>query len=335
MRVRLGTANAWCRSSGALATMEIDPERGSYTDGRNGMSRRRWVLAVAVVTGVITAATPAFAATEAQVVRQTRTSTWSTPSSDPTGIAYNPRTRNFLISDAEVDESQQLWRKRNLFVVGRGGGLLATRRVTKFSFEPEGLAWWGKKNTLFFADDDRDGIFRIKPGRDGKIGTLDDTGGKLVNTRRWGSFDPEGLTWRAISKTLIWVDATDGLVYKLRQGPDRRFGSRDDRVTRFGTFKYGFTDPEGVTYDVASGYLFLASSRNDFLIQTTLGGRRVRTIQMPWCNVGCNISDLVFAPGTDGSRRRLYLLDRGKDNDAHPFPDYNDGKLYQVRFRKV
>jgi hypothetical protein len=34
----------------------------------------------------------------------------------------------------------------------------------------------------------------------------------------------------------------------------------------------------------------------------------------------------MFAPGTDGSPRRLYLTDRGKDNDLYP-ADFNDGKL--------
>jgi hypothetical protein len=51
---------------------------------------------------------------------------------------------------------------------------------------------------------------------------------------------------------------------------------------------------------------------------------------------GCHISDLVFAPGTDGSPRRLYLTDRGRDGDNFPDPaDYNDGKLYQVKFVTV
>jgi hypothetical protein len=41
-------------------------------------------------------------------------------------------------------------------------------------------------------------------------------------------------------------------------------------------------------------------------------------------------SDLVFAPGTDGSPRRLYLTDHGEDNDPFQRGD-NDGKIYQVK----
>jgi hypothetical protein len=91
-----------------------------------------------------------------------------------------------------------------------------------------------------------------------------------------------------------------------------------------------------VTWDKATNHLFLVSSRQKFVIQTTMAGVLVRKINMPFCGAGCNFSDLVFAPGTDGSPRRLYLTDRGRDNDAFPDPaDYNDGKLYQVRFVTV
>jgi hypothetical protein len=41
----------------------------------------------------------------------------------------------------------------------------------------------------------------------------------------------------------------------------------------------------------------------------------------------------VFALGTDGSRRRLYLTDRGVDDDVDPAE--NDGMLYQVKLVDV
>jgi hypothetical protein len=289
----------------------------------------------AMAGSLLIAAHPAMAAIEGHLVRQSSTSAWSRPSPDPTGLTYIAKSRRFLISDSEVDEGG-LWHQRNLFVVGRKGGLLATRRLTKGTMEPEGIVWYGRSRSLFVADDDLDAIFRFQPGRDGLIGSGDDKVKKLLNTRRFGSFDPEGLGWHPRAKMIIWVDATDGKVYKVRRGRDRRFGTRDDTVKRFGTFKYGFTDPEGVTWDKASGALFLVSSRQKFIIQTTMAGVLVRKINMPFCGAGCNFSDLVFAPGTDGSPRRLYLTDRGRDNDAFPDPaDYNDGKLYQVRFVTV
>ena len=300
------------------------------------MRKRARILFLAALSGsLLVVAQPSMAAIEGRLVRWTRTSTWSTPSPDPTGLTYIAKSRRFMISDAEVDEGA-LWRKRNLFVAGRKGGLLAARRVTKVTREPEGIAWNGAKRTLYVSDDDLDAIFRFRPGRDGVIGTGDDKAARLLNSRRFGSFDPEGLAWNPKAQMLIWVDATDGKVYKIRRGRDRRFGTRDDTVARFGTFRFGFTDPESVTWDKATGHLFIASSRNSYIIQTTMKGVLVRRIAMPFCGAGCNFSGLAFAPGTDGSPRRLYLTDRGRDNDAFPNPaDYNDGKLYQVRFVKV
>jgi hypothetical protein len=302
-----------------------------------GMRRKvaRVFLLGALTGSLLAASFPAMAATEGRLVRQSSTAAWSTPSPDPTGLTYIAKSRRFMISDSEVDEGG-LWRKRNLFIVGRKGGLLATRRVTKATMEPEGIAWYGLTKSLYVCDDDLDAVFRFKPGRDHLIGTGDDRVAKLLNTRRFGSFDPEGLAWQSKAKMLIFVDATDGKVYKIRRGQDRRFGTRDDGVKRFGTFKFGFTDPEGVTWDKATGHLFMVSSRQKFVVETTIGGKLIRKINMPFCGAGCNFSDLVFAPGTDGSRRRLYLTDRGRDNDAFPDPaDYNDGKLYQVRFVNV
>ena len=45
-----------------------------------------------------------------------------------------------IISDSEVDEDG-LWHARNLFIAGRKGGLVRTRRVKKATVEPEGIAW--------------------------------------------------------------------------------------------------------------------------------------------------------------------------------------------------
>lgn len=299
------------------------------------MRRSALVFFVAALTAPIVLAQPAMAAKQAQVVRMSRTSTWAPASPDPTGLTYNPRNKLLIISDSEVDEDS-LWRRRNLFVAGRKGGLVRTGRVTKATIEPEGIAWDPQSKALLICDDDLDAVFRFKPGSDGKIGTSDDKVAKLLNTRRFGSYDPEGLDWRVKFKTIILSDATNNNVYKVRRGPDLRWGTRDDRVSRFGTTKFGFNDPEGVKFDTVTGHLYMVDSGKKFILETTLGGTFVRKIGTPFCGAGCHLSDLVFAPGTDGSRRRLYLTDRGRDNDAFPDPaDYNDGKIYQVRFVTV
>jgi hypothetical protein len=95
-------------------------------------------------------------------------------------------------------------------------------------------------------------------------------------------------------------------------------------------------DPNGVYFDRKTGHLFIVDSKKFFILETTLTGQFVQTINMPFCrdDPDCRgFSDLVFAPGTDGSKRRLYLTDRGVDNDFDP--NENDGRLYQVKLVNV
>lgn len=291
----------------------------------------------AVTCALLLPALPALARWEGRVVAQDSTTYPNTPIPDPTGIAYNGGNRTFFISDAEVDETPSLWRNRNLFVVGRGGGLIAARRL-KGTSEPEGIAWWGAKRFLFVVDDDQDLILRYGPGRDGAIGTADDKVKKLINTRRWGSRDPEGVTFSPRGTVLIWVDASDQKVYKLRRGRDRIFGTADDTIARFGTARFGFTEAESVAINPVTNHLFIVNSNVNFIVETTFKGVGVRKIFMPSgvCPPACNLSGITFAPGTDGSPRRLYLTDKGVDGDFNPdASQVNDGQLYQIRFVNV
>ena len=283
-----------------------------------GMRRttRTFVLG-AVTCALLLPALPALARWEGRVVAQDSTTYPNTPIPDPTGIAYNGRNHTFYISDAEVDETPSLWRNKNLFIVGRGGGLIAARRL-KGTTEPEGIAWWGAKRFLFVVDDDQDFILRYGRGRDGAIGTADDKVKKLINTRRWGSMDPEGITFSPRGTVLIWVDASNQKVYKLRRGNDLRFGTADDKISKFGTAKFGFTEAESVAVHPVSNHVFIVNSRI--------------VIPSGECPPACNLTGLVFAPGTDGAPRRLYLTDKGVDGDFNPDPaQVNDGQLYQMR----
>ena len=107
-------------------------------------------------------------------------------------------------------------------------------------------------------------------------------------------------------------------------------------MSRFSTSAppFGYTESEGVLYDPRRRSLFLVSSQQCRIFETTLAGEVVRRIgTRAICTPGTatiGFSDLVFAPGTDGSPRRLYLTDHGKDHDPFRRGD-NDGKIYQVK----
>ncbi|MDP9300875.1 MAG: SdiA-regulated domain-containing protein [Actinomycetota bacterium] len=272
-------------------------------------------------------AQPAHAAHGA-IVRVTLTSVWATPSPDPMGITYDPRTQRLLISDAEVDEIPALWKGSNLFVTKRKGNLVAPRTLRKFTVEPEDLALDNRHRSLYVTDDDLDRVFRDKPGKDGLFGTRDDVAVALIRTRRFGSFDPEGLTWLPQKKMLIVSDSTSRRIYKIRQGKDRKFGTRDDVIRSFGIHRYGFTTAEDVLVTRFTHHLLIVSSRQHFILETTMRGKLVRKIDLTGLGIKA-ASGITFAPGTDGSKSRLYLTDSGVDNNVNP--GENDGRLFELK----
>lgn len=283
-------------------------------------------LCVSVVASLLNAP-PAHAA-HAVVVRVTLTSVWSTPSPDPMGITYDPRSRRLLISDSEVDEMPALWKGSNLFIAQRKGNLFARRTFKKFTVEPEDLALNNRARVLYVTDDDLDRVFKDKPGKDGLFGTRDDVAVTILRTHRFGSFDPEGLTWYPLKKMLIVSDSTSRRIYKIRQGKDRRFGTRDDIIRSFGIHRYGFTTAEDVVMTRFTHHLLIVSSRQRFILETTMKGALIRKIDLTGIGIKA-ASGITFAPGTDGSRSRLYITDSGVDNNVNPAE--NDGRVFELK----
>ena len=290
----------------------------------------RLALCVPVTLSALGAA-PVHAAT-GTAIRLTHTSAWSTPSPDPMGITYDPRTGRLLICDSEVDEMPALWKGSNFFVVKRAGGLVAPRTFKRFAVEPSDVALDAGDRVLYVADDDLDRVFRVKPGKDGLFGTRDDLVVVVLRTRRFGSFDPEGLAWVPRTRMLIVTDGADAAptarMYTIRLGTDRRFGTLDDVVRSFGLHRYGFTDADGVAVTRFSHHLLIVSDRQGSILETTVGGKLVRRIDISGMGIKA-ASGITFAPGTDGSPRRLYVTDRGVDNSVNPAE--NDGQLVEVK----
>jgi hypothetical protein len=297
----------------------------------------RIALFVSVLCPLLPNTQPAGAATAGSVIRVTLTSSWPTHSPDPMGLTYNPRAKRLLISDSEVDEMPALWKGKNLFVAKRGGSLVATGMFRRFTLEPEDLAWNNKTQVLFVTDDDRDRVFRVGRGKDRKLGTRDDVVATVLNTRRFGSPDPEGLAWRGGRKPMLIVtDSGDTgptsvpRVYKILRGKDKRFGTRDDVISSFGTHKYGFTSSEDVA--IKGKRLFIVSNRQHYILETDLSGRLIQKIDISSAGIKA-ASGITFAPGTDGGKGRIYITDSGVDNGVNP--SENDGRLFELKLVNV
>ncbi|MGH2687931.1 MAG: hypothetical protein ACRDKW_03865, partial [Actinomycetota bacterium] len=87
----------------------------------------------------------------------------------------------------------------------------------------------------------------------GLDGSLVRTGDTTGITR-----EPTGVAYDAATSTMFLSDDNAREIYILRAGADGRHGTVDDLVGSFDTARFGSNDPEGVTFDTATGHLFIA-----------------------------------------------------------------------------
>ena len=283
------------------------------------------VVAVIVLATSVAATGAATASTKA--VRVTATSSWSPPSPDPAGIAYVASAGRFVVVDCDVDELA-LWQGASAWSVAPNGSASSSWSVRTFTSEPSDVA---SKNpsTLMFSDDSRKRIVTVIRGSDGAWGTSDDVS-SAFSTTAFGSNDPEGL---ALGGGSLFVSDGDGRkVYRLTAGPNKVFDgvapTGDDVLAdTFNTAPLGLSDPEGITFDAATGHLFLVSTLEDVIVEATVRGARVATYDISSANVK-NPGGIALAPASNGSGvRHAYVVDRGADNSSTP--GENDGRLFE------
>lgn len=301
---------------------------------RRSLTRRAALIAVVVVgavsTGVHSDARAAAPTISAELLTTTKTSEWRSPSPDPTGLTVIRSTNRLIVSDAEVEEISRLWKGGNLFTASRGGKLIRRGSVLRATPEPEDVAWHDGSRSLYVVDDDRDRVYRIRAGHDGRIGTSDDRSRAILRTRSFGSRDPEGLAWRSPGRTLIVTDARRGRVFTVRAGRDRRFGTPDDVKHTFATLPLGLTIPEDVEFEPRSRHLFIVSSAEDVVAETTMRGRLIRTIDLSAANVHRAAGIALTPSPTDPRVMHLFVVAKGTDNESDPME--NDGKLFRFSF---
>lgn len=292
---------------------------------------RRVLATIAVASAfALTVAQPAMGGgVVATRIRTTQTSSWSTPSPDPTGLTYRKSARRLLVSDSEVDETT-LWAKKNIFEATTRGVLKRKGKVSPTSLEPEDVAWDNNAGVLYVADDDKDKIFRVNPGPDGRIGSPDDSISTALTTSTFGSNNPEGLAYRVKDRSLFITDPDADLVIHILRGPDGAFGTGDDVERTFDAFSLGLRNVEDVEFDPKSKHLLLVSSTEEGIIgETTVAGVLVRTIDISAAGL-IQPAGITLAPGSDvRTQTHIYVSDRGQDNDTNP--GENDGRIFEFR----
>ena len=327
---------------------EARPRRRQKSGKRAGA---RILLVVALVVAGLAGPSAVQAATvQATLVMSTPTggpgSDWAHPSPDPSGITYNPRTGQLLISDGEVEENgssypTHVYEGTNLFVVSLRGELLETDANTlPYSAEPAGVAHrpasGGLPERLFVSDDDLDRVFEVDRGRDGRYGTADDAR-RTFSTRFTGSVldDAEDIgvvQGAAEVAELLILDGLCGQIYVLSRGPNRTFDGLpvdggDDTVRRF--VVPGARDPEGIVYNPYRGTVLVLDDPSNRIYEVDMQGELQNVVGMPFL-MGHG-AGITLAPPSDGSGGppNAYIVDRGVDNDADQ-EKFNDGQLHEV-----
>lgn len=263
-------------------------------------------------------------------VRITRTSVWSPPSPDPSGIDFHPKLNRLLISDGEVDE-MAIFQNRNFFQARTSGVLARSCNLTGFTTEPAGVAVNPANGGTFISDDNADTVFAILAGPDAKFCTSDDTR-TSINTRVFNSFDPEGV---AFGQGMLFVSDGEGAeVTVITPGANGKFDglppAGDDVINKhFDTASLGIRDPEGIGYDAQRGTLFITSrlERNS-LFEVSISGKLLNTYDISVLNATLPAGVGVGPASQNPARTSIYIVDRGIDNDVDP--DENDGMLYEV-----
>jgi DNA-binding beta-propeller fold protein YncE len=294
------------------------------------LSRRaRLPFAIALVFGT-PLSPPAMAQTTASVVAIMLTSSWSSPSPDPMGLAYQASTGRLIVSDSEVEETK-VFAGTNVWLRTTSGKPRGKFDTTSYSIEPTDVAARSGGRVMFFVDDNQDRVFRIRVGHDGRWGTDDD---KIFSfsTRPFGSRDPEGLGFG--DGSLFITDGINTQVYRLDSGANERFDGiapgGDDTVTSFDTAALGMDDPEDVAYDAATARLYLASRADRAIAVSTTFGDLIEVIDLSASGI-LYPSGIALAPGSSTAATHIFVADRGVDNNPEQGgdPNENDGRIFE------
>jgi hypothetical protein len=87
------------------------------------------------------------------------------------------------------------------------------------------------------------------------------------STTRW-TREPSGIAVMG-RRTLYVTDDDRDTLYRIRRGPDERWGTADDRVSRISTVDFGSRDPEGVC--IGAGSIFVIDGTGHTVFRLTRG----------------------------------------------------------------
>jgi hypothetical protein len=287
-------------------------------------------LVCTLTAGAVTVLAPstAQAATlSASLVATRTTSTWAVPSPDPSGITWDPVADQLIISDSEVDE-MPLYRGTNLFVASRTGQQAAFPGGTTLTWsrEPTGVSFQPATRSLFVSDDDKDLIFKVQAGNDGRYGTADDTRTSF-STAAFGNGDPEDMaidTEVTPDGHVLAIDGSGKEIYEYAPGANGAY----TLVASYDMLRHGARDPEGIAYHPTRKTILVLDWRTQKIYEVDRRGELLNVIGITAAKA-MKAAGIAVAPASNGSGAlNLYIVDRGVDNND--VPTENDGRFYEM-----
>ena len=299
------------------------------TDPGTPASRRGHVIELAWTTPVAAAGEEtSIQATTATLVRVTKTSLFSPPSPDPSGLAYDSVTGRLVIDDGEVDE-MGIYAGKQVWETSLTGQVLRSYNVLAYTDEPVGIACNANNRHVFISDDDHDRVWDFNPGPDNLVGTNDDTRTSFGSTS-FGSGDPEGLGYDRVGNRLFVTDGLNNEIYVLRAGANGTFeGGGDDQITHFDVARFGLLDTDMVEWKSDTGTLLALGSNGAMSVkELTTTGTLVSEIDVSSFPLN-QPAGLAYAPSSGGGGMSIYIVNRAVDNNSNP--NENDGTMVELQ----
>jgi DNA-binding beta-propeller fold protein YncE len=266
---------------------------------------------------------------EGTLTKTIYTSRLHTPAPDPAGITYLADSDTLLVSDSEVEE-MPIYRGANLYFIKRSGHLVGNGTTVGYSHEPTGVSFDTHAGVLYVPDDDKDRVYSVGPGADGRLGTPDDTVASF-STTPYGSYDPEDIVFQLDSGHLFICDGSGKEVYDI-DPVNGVFGDGNDVAAHFDVGKYGIRNCEGIGSDPQRRTLLVIDDYERKIFELSRSGRLLRTITIPLSDPDLWLAGVTVAPTSnpnDGpSAMSYWIVDRHVDNNANP--KENDGRIYEV-----
>lgn len=288
--------------------------------------KKRSAAIAALTAAAVVASSPGAWAAEVKggLVKATKTSEWTTPSPDPSGIGYNVNTKRFLISDGEVEE-MGIYKGVNLYEAETSGDLSGTAVTTPWSSEPTGIAV-NPNGEIYVSDDDKRTVFVLD--------SLSDTTPGSVASSKFTAHgvdpDLEGVGYDSKRNEILVANGERGAgFWRVKPGADGKFGTGDDVVDpKILVGMHGAVDPEGIAYDAVRDTVVMVDGSSNKIYEMTATGALLNRIDIS--GMGMNAAaGIEVAPASNGSAARNYfIVDRGVDNNSDP--NENDGVLYEV-----